>query len=321
MVFQISFKPFKYGNGLTFLLPSDKSHIKLLADLYNSDKVDDVEDIIKSLLITFYISNISEFNSKKDDISNKLDKSIEIESVKGDTVKLKDGSTITPYPLFKPGKNNIAVYKLSGTLLPLTGPPAKHLYDKPIAKKQHGVAGGCDIGKDIKKFTKHIECRYWQKSCEAKEKEGVPLSENTYLEVVSSFLEFLSASKHPAQQAEYITIMAVIDTSPKTNYYLIFRPYGSRRLISQDTLSKFIKVCHNSVSVFKRIYNDATTRNTGLVADRSTLLSAIEQKRQSILSNTSKASIYKAIKDTYDDLRTNNRIIMLQFILMKYTRK
>jgi hypothetical protein len=297
------FKPYKNGQGLTFLIP-DKALSKTIIDLYNKDELDEIEKIFKSLLITFYLPSLHAFDSKKDDLSNKLRCAIPVKEVKKDQVVLENGSVIRNYDGFKSGKSNVAVYLVEGGSLPLEGPPAKNKYNKIESKNNKAIVkGGCEL-KNLDSFTREMEIRYFVKSREAKKNSTSRLLENPYLEVVASFLNYLKNSNEQRCKDELNVIMSIIDTSPETSYYLIFEPYNNNnKLVSNETIQGFVKNAFRSVSLFKDIYNSSISVN-----NREQVCQQICDLRSNILHNTTKISITKAIHDAYNDLYQNNSI-------------
>jgi hypothetical protein len=297
------FKPYKFGNGITFLMPLDATLLKSILDLYNNDKLEELERVFKSLLITFNVKNIADFGNKKDDLSNKNGESIEVKDIKGDTVTLANGATIKPYTAFKSGKTGISIFALEGGSLPLSGPASTHKYDKAQLSSSKAKKGGCSDMRNLDMFAREIEIKYFLCARKAKMSNGGKLTENPYLEVVSSFLDYLKAKNTPQTMLEFNVIMSMIDTSPENSFYLIFEPYGGNRIVSDETLNGFVKAANHSVSIFKNIYN-----NDIAVANRGEIMAEVDRIRNSILTSNTKASIMKAIYEAYQDLQQNNRI-------------
>ena len=299
--FEGMLKPHKFGNGITFLMP-DKGLTNQLVKLYNDDDLMTLEKIFKSLIITFVIPKITDFELKKDDLSNKLGESLQVKESKKDSIILSNGSVITPEKDFRPGRMDIALYKISGGTIPLEGLPTKHKYDKLIKPKMP-IKGGCEV-KNLDAFAHEIELRYFNAAKIAKSKGESKMKENPYLEAVTSFLEFLKHSDDSTCQLEYKALMSFIDTSPEINFYLIFEPYNTKnRIISTNTLSKFVKIAYASVSRFKELYNSDIT-----VENRSAVVEAIDQVRNHLLTTTSKVSLPQEICQVYNKLQTDNCI-------------
>jgi hypothetical protein len=136
-------------NGITFLYPKEPSYRKeIIASAY-SDNPEKAIQMLESLIVLDYLPRPGDFVLKKDDIPNSLRQKIEITSADASSVKLACGAILKPDPGFAPisTRENMAVYYLTGTQIPLNGSKATMKYaSKRRGTKTKGGYHGGDCG-------------------------------------------------------------------------------------------------------------------------------------------------------------------------------
>ena len=85
--------------GVTLIIPSTET-MKKLDKLVGEVETDKAMDIFLSHIIRDYLPDARAWETKKADIPNMMNKHLEIEGIKGDEVKLKDGTVIVPDTAF-----------------------------------------------------------------------------------------------------------------------------------------------------------------------------------------------------------------------------
>ena len=106
-------------NGITFLFP-DSALVKKIKKIVGEDEPEKVIPLFKALILDDYLPEPSDFENKKSDIPTRDRKKLPIKNVSGDKIILSNGATLSPDKSFKPRSDrmNMAVYKLSGNLVP-----------------------------------------------------------------------------------------------------------------------------------------------------------------------------------------------------------
>ncbi len=109
-----AFRPRRGHNGITFVFPSKETRAKIEKMVYTDD-VEKAIDIVLAHVIHDYLPNAAAWNAKKSDIPNGLNKKIEVDSVKGSRVILKDGAELeldSHFKTFSNKETNQAVYTI-----------------------------------------------------------------------------------------------------------------------------------------------------------------------------------------------------------------
>ena len=135
--------PRKNTSGITLLRP-DKNLLKdLQKKAYGKDPMDAV-DYIKSLVLLEYLPNIRDFDKHKKDIPTYMRRKLPINKVGANEVTLNNKAKIKPDKDFeaRSDRKNIAVYLLSGELVPTNGAPSSG--PKKLNKRPKGKVGGYD---------------------------------------------------------------------------------------------------------------------------------------------------------------------------------
>jgi hypothetical protein len=119
------------NSGVTFLLPDVKTQGKI--DKLVGTDAQEAVNMITACVLPVYMSDISDFNSQKDDIPNKMGHKLPIKGVTSSSVELSNGAKITRDSKFKSlyKTSNIAVFLIDGEV-PTTGE------NTSIVKKKKG---------------------------------------------------------------------------------------------------------------------------------------------------------------------------------------
>lgn len=118
---QNSFIP-RRGGGMTFLVPNTEYSAKI-QEIADGDEPEKATDMIQSLLIPLNLETVQDWRDNSDELSNLLDKRIEITSVTETKIVLKNGATITKNEVFKPFERsgaaeraNMSVWNIQGSV-------------------------------------------------------------------------------------------------------------------------------------------------------------------------------------------------------------
>lgn len=141
----------KNKNGITFLLPVDKTVLKKIKGLLESDDANEFTracNMINAMTIYDVMNDASDWMDKKDDIPNALRQHVEIDGVSGQTVKFKGGATAVHDPNFKPRVDDpergprLQVWLLTGEIPITTDKPAMFKHRLKRGEKPKPKTGG-----------------------------------------------------------------------------------------------------------------------------------------------------------------------------------
>ena len=131
--------------GITFLYPKEPSYRKEIITSAYSDNPEKAIQMLESLIVLDYLPRPGDFVLKRDDIPNSLHQRIEVTSADASSVKLACGAVLKPDAGFAPisTRENMAVYILTGSQIPLNGAKASMKYStKRRAPKSKDYSGG-----------------------------------------------------------------------------------------------------------------------------------------------------------------------------------
>lgn len=136
------FIPKRGAPGITFLYPDDNL-VKEIKTIAYGDEPEKAIEILQSLVLLDDLQTIKDFSAKQSDIPTFLRKKLPIEKVDANKVVLKNGAEFELDSKFKArsDRSNLAVYKLSKQLVPVTGEAA----DFSNVKQKVGKKGGADL--------------------------------------------------------------------------------------------------------------------------------------------------------------------------------
>lgn len=233
------FSPRRDINGITFLFPDTTLRNSIIKDAY-SVNIERAIQTLQSLIILDYLPTCSDFLKKKDNLPNFLHRHLDIDDQKSNanTIKLSNGSTITPDPKFIPIKHpkypaNIAVFQLKGPI-DLNGKVVELKRSRQNGKD--GVVKGSREERSRVQLTELCEQNYL-KCLLMKD-----FKKNSYLESVVGFM--LWAFTH--NKEDYNTALAVWDWDPLVMYYILFQPYlknNNNPLVDFESWQKDTTVC------------------------------------------------------------------------------
>ena len=109
-----SIRPRRGHSGISFIYPS-KATIEKIDKLRYSDQIESGVDIVLGHVIHDFLKTPADWNAKKSDIPNGLDKKVEVKEVKGTKIILADGAELeldTKFVPFSERGNNQAVYRV-----------------------------------------------------------------------------------------------------------------------------------------------------------------------------------------------------------------
>jgi hypothetical protein len=135
-------RPDKGTTGITFLYPTDKKYIQKIVNFAYSEKPEEAVNMIKSLVLHNHHKNLESFGEK---VVNRLNQKIDVKKITDKEAILVDKITIAPDKKFIPlGRDNVAVYLLSGGEIPLNGTTVQ-------IERQLPTKGGSASSRSLKK--------------------------------------------------------------------------------------------------------------------------------------------------------------------------
>jgi hypothetical protein len=114
-------RPDRGTTGITFLYPTDKKYVQKIINAAYSASPEEAINIIKSLVLHNHYPTLKSFGEK---VVNRLNQKIDVKNITEKEVILIDKIKVVPDKKFIPlGRENVAVYELSGGEIPLNGTP------------------------------------------------------------------------------------------------------------------------------------------------------------------------------------------------------
>jgi hypothetical protein len=215
------------GKGVTFLYPKEASYRKKIIDTAFGDNPEKAIQMLQSLVITDYLPSPSDFITKKDDIPNALRQKIEVASADAKSVKLECGATLIKESEFHPieTRNNMAVYVLTGNMIPLDGKPSVGKY---VKRSKTGGVDETDKKRCI--YATHLEEKY--KMCLYKNNNY----QNPYYEAIVSFYMWSLING-----IDLSIINKYMDWCPAVSFYLVFEPHSQNpQVVSRDLFNRWL---------------------------------------------------------------------------------
>ena len=112
-------RPDKGTTGITFLYPTDKKYIQKIVNAAYSPSPEVAINMIKSLVLHNHHPTLESFGEK---VVNRLNQKIDVKKITDKEAILVDKISVVPDKKFIPlGRDNVAVYLLSGGEIPLNG--------------------------------------------------------------------------------------------------------------------------------------------------------------------------------------------------------
>ena len=206
-------------SGLTFLYPETSSLKNKMIDLLNYNDYEGVR-MLQSLIVIDFLPSTSDWQSKKDDIPNRLGIKIEVKDVTNKEVKLGNGAVIKPIEPKKftarEDRSNMSVWEYKGNNLPMEGPKTDYKYTKKGAPP-HKVKGGL--------FNKGVSPYGLAKACQGKAAGLIASGKydkcNPFVDVLVSYLDYLKKNNNRAYNAH----LHCISYCPEATFYNVFQPF------------------------------------------------------------------------------------------------
>lgn len=229
------FVPRKGTSGITFLHP-DKSLLDEIIKKSSSDNDEDVEyavNSLKSCVLLDYLEDTTEFGDGE--ISTFMRKKLPVDKADEKKVILGNGAIITPNKDFNPrnDRRNIAIFNLSGKLVPFDGQSAS-TNDKPKSRSEKKGGGDYKTGSRAQLFERVYSTmhKYYGKR-------------NTAAEVLVSLMDYVK--KTPGNENTLNLIRSQLSGDTLASLAIILQPYRSTYTYIDDTLYKsWAAASHNT---------------------------------------------------------------------------
>jgi hypothetical protein len=307
--------------GVTFLYPGDAKFRAEIIDHTYSEKADEAERILKSLIIPDVLAQCSDFERRP--IGSKLGVKYNVESASNGKVKFTNGTELAAATNFNPlasRADKIAVWVITKGRPPLTG----ESYKAPAPNRKVDGGGRAVHGGEPEPLSYRAQMAGEVENafhlCMMKDRCR---SHNPYLGKVVSLLNYLKAKSNEV----FTKILPILDYDPAVTFYLLLEPYkkSGEYLIPENLL--FANgwnggtIYGDAVEEYKAIFRSmptmtemsATDSQSGMplipyvFRDRRAVAAQIDISRRQI-NATNGREVGQLVQDVYAILSTNNTI-------------
>lgn len=305
--------------GITFLYPKDPAYRQEIVDKAFSDKANEAEKMIESLIIPDLFTQAADFGRRA--VGNRNRVSLAVENVGDGRVTFAGGLTISPAKFSPLGERSIAVWNIDKGRVPLEGksytPPAPQ-------RRPTGVRGGAAEGpRERARLACSLEAEF--DCCQRAGRGNIC---NPYLAKVVSLLNYLRAERPEL----LVTVLPVLDYDPFISFYLLLEPYksGGSFLIPNDALFgdgawNCADAYGDAVAEFKSYFEAPSGLGMDspppfMYRDRAAVSSQIDTVRLAVKANNPR-QIPQAVQDAYLVLARQNAIAGMSPIMASAAHK
>lgn len=218
-------------SGVTFLRPVDQKFRDMLIDKSLGEPNDKMEAIklIAALVIPMNLKSAEDFNLNKLIIQNGNRQTIDISSVRAGVVTFGNGSTATKDAKFKDASqgNNISIYDLKGSGLPIDAPEAKRL-ERAVKRNPRGsTKGGYEIEQERANKDLRFQISTQAENIYARDKLAGKRT-NAFLEYAYSLIYFiLTRGGDDAKNDIFLSRMLPYVSYQEIDFYFFVEPHAT----------------------------------------------------------------------------------------------
>jgi hypothetical protein len=320
--------------GVTFIYPKEPALRKKIMEAADSDP-EQAERYLKSLILTDIFQTPQDFKNKEDDIPNRLNISVPIEKVSGDSVILKCGIEIKKDKNFKTleSRSNICVYTvIKGDEFPTEGKVSERKYNRRV-KGQPAKTGGSREYSSVQHVTRGNILGEAKNAYNKNRVTGkLNVNGNSFVSFTASLLTFIEKAKNGSEtvpgidtdviRGAYERALCVLDPNPEASFFLLFEPFKTSGQFTIDveiikawwdktqgviTESVGGEILPNPGSTYLEYINKAANE---IMVDRTHANTDREDARRSIFdAGYSKLATPGQVRKYYRKLESSNKYI------------
>ncbi len=261
----------KKRKGITLLVPT--AYMDEFVEKCSND--DDLTDnMIKSLILNIKLNNAKDWDSSRDDITNKLSQKLDIKTITKSAIVLVGDVYLKPVNC---EYENISIWSIEKGMMPMNGQKVK--VGKPVVKKQEDdTLSRVSIARDL----------------EAKYDRG---KNNIFLIYMSVLMRIIKDE----DKGLYNVLLYIVDPSPIVSFYLLVEPYKRGVFIIPSYILK---------KVSSKLSNPLRSWKSNFITppDVDEIQSIIDEIMDDITSDVGSKGQLEKIKLAYSDFGNGNGI-------------